>query len=136
MKQQIILHKSIPVNPKKQNHFLIQNYIIMTSQSVVYAILLGGILGLIGQSIRVFVGIKKMYDTETETKKISQLMESQRLFISLLIGFIAGVLASFALNIAGMTQGISNEVIMGIIGAGYAGTDFIEGFIRKSIPKV
>ena len=105
---------------------------MMATQSLVYAILLGGILGFVGQGIRVIVGMKKAYDTvNTEGSKLINLFEPKRLLISLLIGFIAGVLASILMNINAMAS-LSKEIISSLIGAGYAGTDFIEGFMRKS----
>ena len=106
----------------------------MATQTLLFAILLGGILGIVGQSIRVIVGLKKLNDeAHTEGVSFNALFDAKELRISLLIGFVAGVLAAFSLNINGMTT-ISNEVITAVIGAGYSGTDFIEGFMKKASP--
>lgn len=106
----------------------------MLTQNLLNALLLGGLLGLIGQGIRMIVGLKKAYEGATaETKTFTQVFEGRRLGISLLIGFIAGVLGALALNVSSMPE-LANETLVSLIGAGYAGTDFIEGFIRKVTP--
>lgn len=102
-------------------------------------LILGGILGMIGQGIRVVAGLKKVNDRAlAEGKSFGLLFDSSTLALSLLIGFIAGALA-----IIGMTGGtetvipanaLTKDIIVTIIGAGYAGTDFIEGFVKKSLP--
>jgi putative chitinase len=117
----------------------------MDSQHLLFGILLGGLLGFSGQVIRVVVGMKKMYDKARETTKqeptptdnlttlVQGNIETKRLTISLIIGFVAGVLASITFKIAGSTS-ISQETVSGLLAAGYAGTDFIEGFMRKADP--
>ena len=106
----------------------------MLTQTLLNALLLGGLLGLIGQGIRMIVGLKKAYEeATTETKTFTQVFEGRRLGISLLIGFIAGVLGALALNVSSIPE-LANETLASLIGAGYAGTDFIEGFIRKVTP--
>ncbi len=101
----------------------------------VLTLILGGLLGMLGQGVRVVVGLKKMNELAVqEGKKFSELFQSNTLGISLLIGFIAGALAM--VGVTGSMEGNnpSKELIVTIIGAGYAGTDFIEGFIKKNLP--
>jgi putative chitinase len=109
----------------------------MDSQHLLFGILLGGLLGFSGQVIRVVVGMKKMYDktrdTTTPSAPEQKSFETQRLVISLIIGFVAGVLAALALNIKDVPN-VTKEMASGIIAAGYAGADFIEGFMRKADP--
>ena len=103
----------------------------------VLTLILGGILGIIGQGIRMVMGLKKASDqASTEGKNLAASFESGRLMLSLLIGFIAGALA--IIGVAGTAEAAtpSKQLIVTIIGAGYAGTDFIEGFIKKSMPAV
>ena len=101
---------------------------------LVMAIILGGLLGMVGQGIRVVVGLKKLNDTAAAKKtEFKELFSTSTLMLSLLIGFVAGVLALIG------TSGIDTELVekstmMTVIAAGYAGTDFIEGFVRKNIP--
>ena len=116
----------------------------MDSQHLLSGILIGGLLGFCGQMIRVVVGIKKMYDTAQNTPQstsdtenlavlVQQSLQTKRLTISLIIGFVAGVLAAITFNIADKEK-IGQEAISGLMAAGYAGTDFIEGFMRKADP--
>lgn len=103
---------------------------------LVMEIILGGLLGMVGQGARVVVGLKKLNDEAAEKQKpFSDLFSTSTLVVSLLIGFVAGVLALIG------TSGIDTELIdkntmLAIIGAGYAGTDFIEGFMKKNLPTV
>jgi hypothetical protein len=110
----------------------------------VLTLILGGILGMIGQGIRVIAGLKKVNDkASAEGKSFGVLFSTSTLSLSLLIGFIAGALAIIgmtgtaeAVAVAKAPNGISRDLIITIIGAGYAGTDFIEGFIKKSLPAI
>lgn len=95
-------------------------------------ILLGGVMGMIGQGIRTVVGLKKLQDSISQTgQSFRDSFETNRLTVSLLIGFIAGALAAITL-VRGDT--VQVELLMGLLAAGYAGTDFIEGFARKYLP--
>ena len=59
-------------------------------------------------------------------------MDYKRLMLSLAltlaVGMLTGVLA--ALNVLG-AETIDKTTVLAFIAAGYAGTDFIEGFMRK-----
>jgi len=107
----------------------------MEATELVITLILGGILGMIGQGIRVIAGLKKVNDQAIqEDKKFTDFFQGSTLGISLLIGFIAGALAIIGLTGGTMVLTPSREIILTIIGAGYAGTDFIEGFIKKNLP--
>ncbi len=94
-------------------------------------IALGGLLGVLGQGIRVIVGLKKLKDKATEESvSFAQVFETSTLVLSLFIGFIAGALASLAL----VEKMPTREVLLGFMAAGYAGTDVIEGFVKKYLP--
>jgi hypothetical protein len=92
---------------------------------------LGITLGLVGQGIRVAVGVKKIGD-EARAKHTSfaQEFDWTELLVSLLIGAVAGGLATVTLwgNLANVNQ----QTVIALISAGYAGTDFIEGIVRNS----
>jgi hypothetical protein len=125
-----------------------------TNQSILISLLLAGLLGLIGQSIRVIVGLKKLRDeaaAEAQKKaaggategappsraqakaSYNELFDARKLWLSLFIGFIAGCLAGLAGDYASGTA-FSREAILAMVGAGYAGTDFIEGVFKKLLP--
>lgn len=91
-----------------------------------------------GQILRIVVGLKKMND-EAAKKQISakSLFMPSSLVISLFIGFLAGVLAIISLSSFKsdfFNDQNAKQVMMAIMTAGYAGTDFIEGFIAKYLP--
>ena len=108
----------------------------METTTLLSNLLLGGLLGLVGQSIRVIVGLKKTYDASVQTnQQFADVFESRQLFISLLIGFVAGALGILTImNDQGQLTKTVKEIAIQLITIGYAGTDFIEGFIKKYIP--
>jgi len=111
----------------------------MEITSLLYHLLLGGLLGALGQGIRVIVGLKKTYDTSLQTsKKFGEVFEGRQLFLSLLIGFIAGCLGIVVmLDFDSGTKPplvLSKAVISELVAIGYAGADFIEGFVKKYLP--
>lgn len=125
-----------------------------------YAILVGGLLGILGQGIRAIVGMKKMRDAKV-TNNVNQAKaastnatnkannnneppvvpvvvpdaeyDPKRFWMSIFIGFVAGALASlFTVKWPEGDPEKLKTVWLTIIGAGYAGTDFIEGLVRKA----
>ncbi len=95
-------------------------------------IALGALCGFLGQSLRVVVGLHKAAQAEKQTE-----FEYARLLISLLIGVLAGALAAIAATTAiGVTPGLlDTQTVLALVAAGYAGADFIEGFVGKYLPK-
>jgi hypothetical protein len=94
-------------------------------------IVLGVLLGAVGQGARAVIGIKKAADEASSTGgKINDWFDVKRFLFSLIIGAIAGCLAAILLLEAPVNQ----ELMLGLVAAGYAGTDFIEGLISKYTP--
>jgi hypothetical protein len=94
-------------------------------------IVLGVILGAVGQGARAVIGIKKAADeAAANEKKIDEWFDWKRFLFSIVIGAIAGCLAAILLLEAPVNQ----ELMLGLVAAGYAGTDFIEGLISKYTP--
>ncbi len=96
-------------------------------------LLVGGLFGALGQLIRIVVGMKKLNDKALHQKQsFGEAFNTSTLFLSILIGFVAGALGILPakVNLGAM----SSDQILLLIGIGYAGADFIEGFIRKSLP--
>jgi len=96
---------------------------------VLQAVLLGGLMGMVGQGIRAVAGLKKLSD-DAQTKGVSSqdLFVTSRLVFSLLVGFIAGIIAAISIGLNKLIDiDPSNlSTLLGIAAAGYAGTDFIE----------
>jgi hypothetical protein len=89
---------------------------------------IGMLLGMIGQSMRVIVGMKKKNDT-------AEPHDPQRLFMSLLIGLVVGAVAGVLVIVDDPSKELQEKAtLLAIIAAGYAGSDFIEGFIQKTNP--
>ena len=99
-------------------------------------ILLSGLAGAVGQSARVVVGLKKLNDeADAKNVKFSDMFDTARLLVSLLIGFVAGVLAALALHpdLKTLTT-LDSGTVLSFAAAGYAGTDFIEGIMSRYLP--
>jgi hypothetical protein len=96
-------------------------------------IALGALMGVVGQAIRVIVGLKKMSDEAAALgRKLTEAIEPARLLISLLIGAVAGVLAAVVTLAPGSP--VSREALLGLGAAGYSGADFVEGFMARYLP--
>jgi hypothetical protein len=86
---------------------------------------------MLGQGIRVLAGLKKMNDEAQQRAADSlDLFSAARLLISLMVGFLAGIAAAFAVGLDKVLAVTSTnpDVLLGIAAAGYAGTDFLESF--------
>jgi hypothetical protein len=108
----------------------------MTIQQWILQLLLGGLLGVVGQGIRVVPGLKKVNDHAlAEKKPFGDVFSMGTLLISLLIGFTAGALAIIASVPDGSAATtMDRQMILTLLAAGYAGTDFIEAFVKKNLP--
>lgn len=89
-------------------------------------VLICAFLGMIGQFIRGLIGIYKSELEEDETGKMARPIDKRRFIISLILGAFIGAFLCLVFNIP-----LSKTDIVAIISAGYAGTDFIEGFLTK-----
>lgn len=108
----------------------------MTASSVLSALLLFGLLGLLGQGIRAVVGLKNAGSLNSATPSQQSVFSAAYLLVSLMIGFIAGVLAGIALKFQNIAQIDANswKELLGIIGSGYIGADFVENTMNLVIP--
>ncbi len=95
-------------------------------------IVLGIILGAVGQGARAIIGVKKAADEAAEKclTRVDEWFDMKRLLFSLIIGGIAGCLAAIVL----IETPVNKELLLGLVAAGYAGTDFIEGLMSKYTP--
>jgi len=94
----------------------------------------GAVLGAAGQLVRMLPGLKKFND-EVAAKGADPrvLFSAARLVVSILIGALAGALGAVTMRFDPGASIDMNRVIA-LITIGYAGADFIEGFIQKYIP--
>jgi hypothetical protein len=127
----VITRPNTIINPKSTN--------METSTSplnMLIIILLGAILGAAGQGIRVIVGLKKVYDEANKQNVAAKsLLEYKQVALSLFIGFAVGAISGVLAAVTNMDMQITKSVIIAFIAAGYAGTDFIEGFMKKNTLK-
>jgi predicted chitinase len=107
-----------------------------TVSSVLLALILCGFLGVLGQGIRAIVGLKNAGSLNSTTPSEQAVFSLAYLALSLMIGFIAGVLAGIALNLETIvTIDPANwKTLLGIAASGYIGADFIENAMSLVIP--
>lgn len=99
-------------------------------------ILLGAVLGIIGQGLRIIIGLKKQNDAASSAgKKLTDVFDFKQMMISLVISCIVGAAAGSLGMLQFYQAGITKELIISLIMIGYAGTDFIEGFINTNSRK-
>jgi predicted chitinase len=109
---------------------------VPTVGSILLALLLCGLLGVLGQGIRAIVGLKNAGALNSTTPSEQAEFSLAYFVLSLMIGFIAGILAGIALNLENIiTVDPSNwKLMLGIAGSGYVGADFIENTMSVIIP--
>lgn len=101
---------------------------------VINTIVAGGLLGTLGQGIRMAIGLKKLSDANVNKgADDKEDVNGTRLMVSLFIGFVAGALF---LIIKGAQDIGKQEFVFSVIAAGYSGADFIEGLFNTYISKI
>jgi len=95
-------------------------------------LLLGSFLGAVGQGIRIIVGIKKRFDEVVPGKSLSNLLDGKRMGISVGIALVVGAIAGALGVLDFVGTPMTKETVTTLISIGYAGTDFIEGFMRRT----
>jgi hypothetical protein len=105
--------------------------------AVIEALLLSGLMGMLGQSIRAIVGLKGIADQAADPNTPNpELFSAARLIVSLIIGFVAGAAAGLAMGLDKVSAVTltDTQLLLSLMAAGYAGTDFIEGFMASYLP--
>lgn len=98
----------------------------MDTFEIIKLIVLGIILGVVGQGARAVMGMKKSYD-----KLSKDWFDVKLLITSLMIGGIAGAIGAVTIS---DRKVIDRQTLLTLITIGYAGTDFIESFIKMALP--
>jgi len=108
----------------------------MDANALLMQIVLGGLLGVVGQGLRVVVGMKKLFeDAQRVARPVDELFSRTTFFYSLFVGFLAGVLAILFSTGTDLNAVIDRNAMATVLAAGYAGADFIEGLTSKFLPK-
>jgi putative chitinase len=101
----------------------------VTAGDILGGLMIGGLMGLVGQGARAAVGLKKMNDLASDQELgWSDVFVASRLIVSLVTGFLAGVAAAVAIGIDNISNGFTQDMLVKLAAAGYAGTDAIEAF--------
>jgi predicted chitinase len=114
----------------------------MDSGQMLEALLLFGLMGLLGQGIRAAVGLKSAATLSAGVPTQQSEFNAAYFGLSLMIGFIAGVLAGVGLMAAAtpdlktMMGNLDLKTLLGVAAAGYAGADFIENAFTRLIPGI
>jgi hypothetical protein len=105
---------------------------MLSPSQMLVILVLGGLMGFLGQGSRAVIGLKGMSD-DAKTLGVSpnDLFQAMRLFISLVIGLLVGVAAALIYIMSGGTYMLDWHILLGFAAAGYAGTDFLETFISN-----
>lgn len=97
-------------------------------------ITMGGILGLLGQSIRVLIGLRKTVQiAATKESTLSKEIDFRKLLVGLFIGLVMGCLSLLLIQQVPDEPLIGNNIVA-IIAIGYAGTDAVEGLFKVYPP--
>lgn len=111
----------------------------MTVTDIINNVLAGGMLGAIGQGVRIAVGLKKFNEGNAANAiqgKEQEPFNPSRMVISIFIGFIAGAIGMLVKGQGLASNGdFDTQAIITIIAIGYSGADFIEGIFNTYITK-
>jgi soluble lytic murein transglycosylase-like protein len=101
----------------------------MAAADVLGALMIGGLMGLVGQGARAALGLKKMNDHAIDQNLgWNDVFAASRLIVSLIIGFLAGVIAAISLGVENIANTFTPDMLTRLAAAGYVGTDAIEAF--------
>lgn len=112
--------------------------IMLDSSVILTTLLLCGLMGLLGQGIRAAVGLKSAATRGAQNPSQQTEFDSAYFGLSLMIGFIAGLLAGIAIGLDSLAKIDPSNLkpLFAIVAAGYAGTDFIENAFTYLIPGI
>jgi len=106
------------------------------TQNVLQLLMLGGLMGVFGQGLRTVVGFRTAIDAASlQGATQEDVFRAARVLVSLFIGFLAGVAATFVVGLVDFAAAVEGgdpvKTLLGIAAAGYSGTDFLEGFFGQ-----
>ena len=77
------------------------------------------------------MGVKKKSDIADKGTKIKDWFDLKQLLVSIIIGAVAGIIGAISL----LGEEIDKQLLITLMAIGYAGTDFIEGFMKRKLPQ-
>jgi hypothetical protein len=109
----------------------------MESSEVLSTLILCGFMGALGQGVRAAVGLKSAATIAAQNPGQQTEFDAAYFTLSLMIGFTAGILAGLAIGLQKLATIDPNDpkMLLAIIAAGYAGTDFIENAFTNLVPR-
>jgi uncharacterized membrane protein YeaQ/YmgE (transglycosylase-associated protein family) len=102
----------------------------MTIVQWLQVLCIGALAGAVGQLVRAVSGLAKSNRARAGSADGGQGFDPATLVISLVVGATAGALAAVAMQDQ-LGGNVQTPTILGLMAAGYAGADFIEGFAGK-----
>jgi len=110
----------------------------MDATAVLEILVLGALMGMLGQGARAVIGLKTMTDyANAQGVSASDLFVAARLITSLLIGTLVGLASALVFYIDdGKATDLSSHILVGWAAAAYAGTDALEAFISQYLSPV
>jgi predicted chitinase len=114
-----------------------QNEANMDSSEVLTTLILCGFMGALGQGVRAAVGLKSAATLAAQNPSQHTEFDVAYFTLSLMIGFTAGILAGLAIGLNKLAKIDPNDpkLLLAIVAAGYAGTDFIENAFTNLVPR-
>lgn len=107
--------------------------ILATSAEWIYYLLLCGLLGMVGQCVRAIGGAKKVHDQARGLSAgFKDVFDGSAFLVSIVIGCVAGISAGLMVE----PKEIGRLFLLSVLAAGYAGADFIDAFVKKSVPDI
>src|ERR1043166_6038241 len=104
---------------------------LTTNADWAYFLATCGMMGVTGQFVRAAARAKKLNDeAASRNVRFADVFDWPIFMTSIATGFAAGIIAGLSIK----PDEISKEFLLGILAAGYAGADFIEAFMKKTLP--
>jgi ABC-type uncharacterized transport system permease subunit len=99
----------------------------------IISLLISGILGVLGQGLRVWVGLNKLYNKKNSLTVSKDVVDNNRMLGSIFIGFCIGVLLAFLTGT--LNKEFTIDKIIAFVACGYAITDLTENIFSVYFKK-
>lgn len=108
----------------------------MSATEVLQALIISGIMGMIGQGIRAVIGLKSASTLAAQSGSQQSAFDAAYFALSLMIGAVAGVIAGFGIGLSELLRTLATDqkILLALAASGYAGADFIENAMTNFLP--